>query len=82
MTIRKKDEESIEIMLKNKIKHSKDSIHFLGMTLDNKLNWEKHINKLRVKAKRALNTTSVVTGTKWGGDRKNLENYTVQFVIH
>ena len=48
--------------------------------LDNRLNWEEYINKLRVKAKRALNTIKVVTGKKWGRDQKTLKNYTVQYV--
>ena len=50
------------------------------MTLDSRLNWEEHINKLRAKAKRALNTIKVVAGKKWGGDRKTLKNCTVQYV--
>ena len=55
---------------------SKGSTLFLGMTLDNILNWEEHINKLRVKAKRALN---VVAEKKWG-DRKTLKNCTVHYI--
>ena len=47
------------------------------MTLDSRLNWEKHVDKLRVKTKRALNTIKVVAGKKWGWDRKTL-NKTVQ----
>ena len=43
------------------------------MTLDSRLNWEEHINKLRAKAKRALNTIKVVAGKKWGGDWKTLK---------
>ena len=38
--------------------------YFLGMTLDSTLNWEEHINKLRAKEKRALNTIKVVTEKK------------------
>ena len=45
------------------------------MTLDNKLNWDKHINKLRVKTKRVLNTIRVVAGKKCGGDRKTLKKF-------
>ena len=43
------------------------------MTLNSTLNWEEHTNKLRAKAKRALNTIKVVAGKKWGGDRKILK---------
>ena len=52
----------------------------MGMTLDSRLNWEEHINKLRAKAKRALNTIKVVVGKKWGGDLKTLKNCTVQYL--
>ena len=51
-------------MLRNKIIPSKESTMFLGMILDSKLNWEEHINKLRTKEKRALNTLKVVAGKK------------------
>ena len=67
-------------MLRNEIIPSKESTHFLGMTLDSRLNWEEHIKKLRAKAKRALNTIKVVAENKWGGDRKTLKNYTVQYI--
>ena len=62
MTFKKRKEEPIEIMLRNEIIPSKENTQFLGMTLDNRLNWEKHINKLRVNAKRALITIRVVAG--------------------
>ena len=60
--------------MRNEIIPSKESSHFLGMTLDSRLNWEENINKLKAKAKRALNTIKVVTGKKWGGDQKNQKN--------
>ena len=43
------------------------------MTLDSRLNWEEHINKLKAKEKRALNTRMVIVGKKWGGDWKTLK---------
>ena len=60
MTFRNRNEEPIEIMLRNKIIPFKESTQFLDMTLDRRLNWEEHINKLRAKTKRALNTIRVV----------------------
>ena len=65
-------------MLRNKIIPYIESTQFLEMTLDNRLNWEDHVNKLRAKAKRALNTIRVVAVKKWGGDWKTLKNCTVQ----
>ena len=46
-------------MLRNEAILSKESAYFLRMTLDSRLNWEEHINKLRAKEKRALNTIKV-----------------------
>ena len=43
------------------------------MKLYSRLNQEEHINKLRAKAKRTLNTIRVVAGKKWGGDWKTLK---------
>ena len=56
---RKRNEEPIEIMLRNEIISFIESTYFLGITLDSRLKWEEHINKLRAKAKRALNTIKV-----------------------
>ena len=77
---RKENKEPIKITLRNKIILSKESTQFLGMTLDNRLNCDVHINKLRAKAKGAFNTIKVVAGKKWGRDRKTLKNCTVQYV--
>ena len=63
----------MEIVLRNKIIPSKESTHFLEMTLDSRLNWEEIIKKLRVKAKRASNTIKRVAGKKWGSDRKTVQ---------
>ena len=62
---RKRNEEPLEIMLRNEIITSKENTQLLGMTLDSRLNWEEHINKLRAKAKTVLNTIKVVAGKKW-----------------
>ena len=57
---RKRNEEPLEIKLRNETIPSKESNQFLGMTQDNRLNCEEHINKLRANAKSALNTIKVV----------------------
>ena len=56
MTFRKRNEEPIEIVLRNKIIPSTGDV--------SRLNWEEHIKKLRAKSKRALNTIKVVKGKK------------------
>ena len=54
--------ELMEITLRNLITFYKESTHILGMTLDSRLNWEEHIDRVRAKAKRELNTIKVVAG--------------------
>ena len=49
---RKRNEVATEIMLRNQLYLIKYLVS--GMTLDSRLNWEEHINKLRAKAKRTL----------------------------
>ena len=60
MTFRKRNEEPLEIKLRNETIPFKESTQFLGMTLHSRLNWEEHINNL--KAKRALNTMKAIAG--------------------
>ena len=74
MIFRKRNEKPIKIILRNEIIPLKKSTHFLGMTLDIRLNWEQHINKLRAKVRSALNTIKVVAEMKWGGDLKDPKN--------
>ena len=52
------------------------STQLLEMTLESRLNWEEHIDKVRVKAKKALNSIKVVAGKQWGVDRRTLKNCT------
>ena len=57
-----RNEEPLEIMPIHKLIPSKESIQFLAMTQNSRLNQEEYINKLRAKTKRALNTVRVVAG--------------------
>ena len=70
MTFRKRNEEPIEIKLRNQILPSKESTQFLGMKRDSRLNCEEHINEVRAKAKRALYIIKVVAEKREGRDRK------------
>ena len=52
----------------------KENIQLLEMTLDSRLKWEEHINRVGAKAKRALNTVKVVANEKWNVDQKTLKS--------
>ena len=60
----------MEITSRNQIIPYKKSTQFLGITLHRRLNWKKHIDIVRMKAKRALNTIKVIASKKWKGDQK------------
>ena len=75
---KKRNEEPIEIMLKHQIMLCKESTQFLAMTLDSRLNWEEHINKVRAKAKRAFNFIRMVA-EKMERRMKTPKNCTVQY---
>ena len=62
------------LTLKGNILPFEDTVKFLGMTLDKKLTWSLHIDKLKVEVKRSLNILRVVSGFNWGADRKSLLN--------
>ena len=56
---RKRNEEPLEIKLRNETIPFKESTEFLGMTLDSRLNWKEHVAGLRTKAKRYLNIKTI-----------------------
>ena len=55
----------MENTLRTQIIPYKESTQFLGITLDCRLNWEEHFDRVRAKTKRAINTNKVVAGKKW-----------------
>ena len=44
------------------------SAKFLGVTFDNKLNWNEYINYIITRCKNKLNLLKCVSGTDWGAD--------------
>ena len=65
---RKRNKDPMEIKLRNQFIPYKVSTLFLVITLDTRLNWEEHINKVK-----ALNTTKVIAEKKWEGNRITLK---------
>ena len=51
---------------------TKETIKFLGVTLDRALNFESHIHSLKGETYRALNILRVISGINYGADRKTL----------
>ena len=49
-----------------------DEVKFLGMIFDSKPTWAKHIDDLKLKAKKSLNLLKVISGFDWGADKKSL----------
>lgn len=49
------------------------SVRLLGMSLDTRLMWTEHINKIVSKCKRVLNVMKCMAGQAWGPDRGALQ---------
>ena len=59
-----------EININNTEIKSSETVRFLGITFDYKLN--QHINKVNTRCNRALNITKFLRGTWWGSDPQTL----------
>ena len=68
---KKKNEEPIEITLRNQIISHKESTQFLRMILKSRLNQEKHIDRGRAKAKRGL----ILSKLQWAKSGENTEKH-------
>ena len=49
-----------------------DHVRFLGMILDNRMNWRRHVQHVVEKCKRTLNLMRCVSGQHWGADKTSL----------
>jgi len=63
---------NIELKIKGKKIEIQDSVKFLGVILDQRLNWKSHIEYVSNKCKRRLNLLRAVSGYKWGANKKSL----------
>ena len=65
---RKRTMSTAKINLNNTDYEVNDSIRFLGLTLDRKLLWKKHIESIITKCEKTNNILKCVTHTSWGAD--------------
>ena len=51
----------------------RESTHYLGPTIDKRLNWRDHVDHLRAKCASSVNLIKHVSHLSWGPDRKTLQ---------
>jgi ribonuclease HI len=61
-----------EIRLMGEVLPFSNNVKFLGLWLDNKLNWKEHVMQLKTKCLRTLNLLRCLSGTAWGADRTTM----------
>ena len=49
-----------------------DSVRFLGLHFDRRLNWSVHIEQILTRCQKSLNLLKIISGTSWGADRQSL----------
>ena len=70
-----------KIRINNQVVESSDSVQYLGMIIDKKLTFKKHIDKLRVKGEKALRILSYMSGTNWGLSVKHRKLIFKNFIL-
>lgn len=65
---KKRKNTPLQATLNNKVYDIKDTVHFLGLTMDKKLLWKNHIHNIVTKCEKALNILKMVTHLSWGAD--------------
>ncbi|XP_025419689.1 uncharacterized protein LOC112690014 [Sipha flava] len=63
-----------EIKLNNVVIPLVNNIKILGMTFDNKLNWNKHFSVLKTNTSKTTNIIKILANNKWGAQSKILHN--------
>ncbi len=56
-------------------------LKYLGLIIDRKLSWNRHIEKLKMICHRSLNVIKMVAHSRWGGDRKIIKNLYTALVL-
>ena len=60
------------LTLNGSIIPNRDSIKYLGMVVDRKLNWKEHIKAVRTDCLRRLDLLKCISRTSWGSDRTTM----------
>ena len=62
----------IDIKIEQQLIKMEDSVKFLGVIFDSKLNWKAHIDYVIEKCKKRLNLMRAISGNGWGACKKTL----------
>ena len=62
----------LELRLGNIRIQKSETVKYLGLVFDSKLDWKAHIQQLKSKCNKALNLMRSVSSTEWGADHKTL----------
>ena len=46
-----------------------DSVKFLGLHFDSRINWKTHINELLLRCRKKINVLKYLRGSSWGADK-------------
>ena len=77
---RKKNIGEIILKLGNNVLSVVKEIKFLGMILDEKLTWLKHIQYVHLRCTKVLNCMKLLTGTKWGANSSTLRTIYISLI--
>jgi len=63
---------NVPILINGKTIATAKSIKFLGLTFDQQLTWNEHINNVIIKSKSKINLLRSISGSRWGANKKTL----------
>ena len=64
--------EKVQIAINGKLIETVSTVKFLGLTFDQNLNWNDHINNIAESCKKKINLMRSLTGQHWGAGKRSL----------